>query len=311
MDYPKFFNPIHSLNLFGLKKEFNSLCSLYNKKKLPNVLMLSGSKGSGKSTLVNHFLYYLFDKNNYDKNNTILLETSNLHKQYEKGIFQNIIRINGSDYKSVKVDEIRNLKSQIQQSSILDKDRFIIFDDIELFNTNSLNALLRIIEEPNIKNYFILINNKKKPLIKTIKSRSIEFKIILKEKDRIEIINDLIKFHNVKLSLDPKLSKLSPGNYLQFNYIFKEYDLQIDNNFLENLTLLMNLYKKNKNTLFIDIIFYLADFYFKKISDREINNQQKLYDAKHFVQEYLNKYITFNLSQNSVINAINDKLNNG
>ena len=153
MDYPKFFNPIHSLNLFGLKKEFNFLCSLYNKKKLPNVLMLSGSKGSGKSTLVNHFLYYLFDKNNYDKNTTILLETSNLHKQYENGIFQNIIRINGSDYKSVKVDEIRNLKSQIQQSSILDKDRFIIFDDIELFNTNSLNALLRIIEEPNIKNY--------------------------------------------------------------------------------------------------------------------------------------------------------------
>jgi len=311
MDYPKFFDPIYSFNLFGLKKEFNILCSLYDKKKLPNILMLTGHNGCGKSTLVNHFLYYLFDKNNYDTKNLILLETSNLHKQYRNEIFQNIIRVKGSDYKSVKVDEIRNLKTKIQQSSILDKDRFIIFDDIELFNANSLNALLRIIEEPNKKNYFILINNKKKPLIKTIKSRSIEFKIILKEKDRIETINNLIKFHNVQQFLDPKLSKLSPGNYLKFNYIFKEYDLLIDDNFLDNLTLLLNLYKKNKDILFIDMIFYLADFYFKNLSDREIISKQKLYESKNFVQENLNKYLTFNLSQSSLINAINDKLNYG
>ena len=62
--------------------------------------------------------------------------------------------------KSIKVDDIRNLKSKILQSSIIDKDRFIILDDVELFNINSLNALLKIIEEPNKKNYFILINNK-------------------------------------------------------------------------------------------------------------------------------------------------------
>ena len=31
---------------------------------------------------------------------------------------------------------------------MIDKDRFIILDDIELFNKNSLNALLKIIENP-------------------------------------------------------------------------------------------------------------------------------------------------------------------
>ena len=63
---------------------------------------------------------------------------------------------------------------------MIDKDRFIILDDIELFNLNSLNALLKIIEEPTQKNYFILINNKTRPLLETLKSRALEIKIFLK-----------------------------------------------------------------------------------------------------------------------------------
>ena len=58
---------------------------------------------------------------------------------------------------AVKIEDIRNLKKKILKSSLLDKDRFIIFDDIELLNINSLNALLKIIEEPSEKNYFILM----------------------------------------------------------------------------------------------------------------------------------------------------------
>ena len=77
------------------------------------------------------------------------------------------------------------------QSSIIDKDRFVILDDIELFNINSLNALLKIIEEPGNNNYFVLINNKTKPLLDTIKSRTLDVKIILSEDDRITIIKKL------------------------------------------------------------------------------------------------------------------------
>ena len=38
-------------------------------------------------------------------------------------------------------------------------------DDVEVFNNNSLNALLKLIEEPNKNNYFLLINNETQPLI--------------------------------------------------------------------------------------------------------------------------------------------------
>ena len=67
MDYPKYFYPKNSLNLYGLDKDFNLLSSLYSIKKLPKVLMISGIKGIGKSTLVNHFLFSIFDEKNYDK----------------------------------------------------------------------------------------------------------------------------------------------------------------------------------------------------------------------------------------------------
>ena len=85
-----------------------------------------------------------------------------------------------------------------------------------------------------------------KSLLNTIKSRSLEMKIILSEAQRIRIINELLKLHDIKFILDPEKSRLSPGNFLKFNYIFNEYDISIDDNFLNNLSLLLNLHKKNK-----------------------------------------------------------------
>ena len=119
-------------------------------------------------------------------------------------------------------------------------------DDIDLFNLNSLNALLKIIEEPSKKNFFILINNKRFPLIETIKSRALEIKIFLKEEQRLDIIKKLTSVHKLDLILDPKISQLSPGNFLKFNFICKEYDIVPTNNLLENISLLIDIYKKKK-----------------------------------------------------------------
>ena len=311
MDFPKYFNPKNSLQLFGLEQHFNFLSLLFLKDKLPKVFMISGLKGTGKSTLINHFLFSIFDQQNYNKANYSLSDSSYLHKKFKDGVFQNILYLKGSDFKSLKVDDIRNLKSIILKSSMINKDRFIILDDIELFNVNSLNALLKVIEEPSKRNYFVLINNKTKPILDTIKSRSLEMKIILNENDRIKIIKKLIKYYNIEVVLDPELSKLTPGNFLKFNYAFNEYDLSIKNNFTDNLLQLLNLYKKNRDILFIDIIFYLSDLYFKNLKDQNILKNDKIYELKSFVFDNLNKYFAFNLNQNSLINAIENKLKYG
>ena len=310
MDFPNYFNSKNSLNLYGLEKDFIFLSNLYSAKKLPKVLMLSGSKGCGKSTLINHFLFSIFDTVNYDRDKFKILDSSKLLKQLENNIFQNIIYLQGSDFKSVKVDDIRDLKSKILKSSIVDKERFIILDDVELFNINSLNALLKIIEEPSKKNYFILINNKTKPLLNTIKSRCLEIKVILDEDKRVEIITKLVNFYKLETIFDPNQSKLTPGNFLKFNYICHENKISLKSDFLDNLSLLLNLYKKNKDSIFINLIFYLVDFFFKEMKDKNLKID-KFYENKAYVLDNLDKFFTFNLSQNSLINAINNKLNNG
>ena len=309
MKYPNFFETKNSLNLFGLKDNFRFISDLYSKKNLPKVLMLTGNKGTGKSTIINHFLYSIFDTDNYNKDTFSLSENSSFLKKFQNNIFSNIIYINGTDYKSVKIDDIRYLKKQILQSSISDKDRFIIFDDIELFNQNSLNALLKIIEEPSQKNYFFLINNKEKLLIETIKSRALEIKIILNERQRLEIINKLASFYKLELILDPNSSQLSPGNFVKFNYICKEYNILPLNNFIENLSLLLDLYKKKKDILLINLVIYLMDQYLNHIKVKKSLANDKIFEIKNYIIENLNNFIFYNINQNSFINAVNEKLN--
>ena len=310
MNYPKFFDSRNSMQLFELKKDFAFLSKLYINKKLPKVLMLSGNKGLGKSTLVNHFLYSIFDPKNYDLNNNIILSTSVLHRKIIQNIFSNIIYLKGSDYKSVKIDDIRNLKDLIFKSSLLDKDRFIILDDVELFNINSLNALLKIIEEPNKINFFILINNKSKPLLETINSRALEIKITLKEEERIKIIKNLIEYNNLEIIFDPINSHLTPGNFVLFNYICKEKDIAFERDFIENFSLLLNLYKKDKNSVFINIIFFLVDFYIRDLKLKKKFKNDKFFEKKNFIFDNLNNFLLYNTNQKSLIDIVNNKLKN-
>ena len=309
MNYPIYFDSKNSQSLFGHQENFNFISNLYFKKKLPKVLMFSGNKGSGKATLINHFLYSIFDVENYNVKKLKSSDNSFFLNQFRNNIFPNIIRVTGADFKSVKIDDIRNLKKKFLQSTFSDKERFIIFDDIELFNNNSLNALLKTIEEPSKKNYFFLINNKSKPLLETIKSRALEIKIILSEGKRLEIIEKLVHSFKLQLILDPETSQLSPGNFIKYNYICEEYGILPKNDFVENLTLLLNLYKKNKDILFINLAFFIADYYFKDIKNKNLFKNDKIFEIKNYVFDNLNNFIVFNINQNSLINAISKKLN--
>ena len=311
MIYPTFFESKSSQNLFGLENYFNFISKLYLKQNLPKVIMLTGNKGIGKATFVNHFLHSIFDIKNYNLEKFTKSKNSTFSNQFQNNIFSNIIYISGADFKSVKVEDIRNLKTKILKSAISNKDRFIVFDDIELFNHNSLNALLKIIEEPSEKNYFFLINNKSKPLLETIKSRAIEIKIILTENQRLEIIDKLVTFLKLELVLDPKTSKLSPGNFVKFNYMCKEYNISPSNDLVDNLSKLLDLYKKNKNILFINLALFIVDHYFIFLKNKNLLNNDKIFDIKNYIFENLNSLIMYNINQNSFINAVSEKLKHG
>ena len=160
MSYEDFKDPFYSLTLFGHSRYLNELNTLYINKKLPKVTMLSGNKGSGKFTLIFHFLNYIFDKDNYNSKLLQISPSSNFYKNILNNTFQNFVYIGGKQ--KVGINDIRDLKEKVSMSTINSFPRFIILDDVELLNINSSNALLKITEEPSENNYFILINNLQK-----------------------------------------------------------------------------------------------------------------------------------------------------
>ena len=187
--------------------------------------------------------------------------------------------------------------------------RFIFIDDIEILNISSLNALLKIIEEPPKNNYFVLVNNKSKPLLETLKSRCIEIKIILKEYERKNIILKLMNFFQQKTNLDHHLIQTSPGQFLKFNKIFNESNINFNENFLDGFNILLNLYKKDKDIFYKDILLFFTDYYMK-FSKNFSKNDKKIIKNRTFIVKSINDFFLYNLSQNTLLNSIENKLSN-
>ena len=297
-----------SLHLYGHINQFDFMNNLNQKGKLPKVLLLSGNKGIGKFTLINHFINYIFDKNNYNLKEKQILKNSNFNTKYKNNIFPNVIYMSGDSFKNVKVDDVRNLKSTLLKTNLGENKRYIILDDIELFNESSVNALLKTIEEPPKDNYFILINNKSKPIKDTLRSRALELKFFLPEKDRIEIINYLIKENNLSDYFDPSIMNITPGFFIYLNIFFLNNKINLEDKLINNFEKILNLYRKNKDINYIKALIFLSEYYFNKIIKNNSNNIEKIIEKKMFIIDKINKFVIYKLNQASLINIIKDKL---
>ena len=162
-----------------MKYFFNEIIPLYNQKKMPTKILLSGKKGLGKSTLAYHVINYILSYNEDLKYDSIKLSINKdnrsfkLLKNNSHPNFYLIDLIN--DKKNIDVSQIREMIAYTNKSAFNNMARFILIDNIENLNKNSVNALLKIIEEPNENLFFILINNSEKYILPTLKSRCLTF----------------------------------------------------------------------------------------------------------------------------------------
>ena len=188
-------NPVNQLSLYGHYSEFFNFIDLYKDKKLPNKILLSGEKGIGKSTLAYHIINHILSSDeefSYDEKNFKINPDNKTFKLIINKSNPNFISIDiDNDKKSIDINQIRNLILSLNKSSFNTKPRLVLIDNIELLNINSVNALLKILEEPNDNIYFILINNNKK-ILPTLKSRCLNYNIHLSSNQSFDITNKIL-----------------------------------------------------------------------------------------------------------------------
>ena len=302
--------------LLGMNHFFNEITNLYNEKKMPNKIMLSGKKGIGKSTLAYHVINYILSlkedfKYDIDKFN---INTENRsYKLIQNHSHPNFYLIDLiDDKKNIDVAQVREMIVYTNKSSFNNMPRFILIDNIENLNNNSINALLKIIEEPGHNTFFILINNNEKTILPTLKSRCLNFKICLTFNEIISIINSLLNKNIFEIvNKDLIHHYITPGEITNLVYLADEKKIDLlehDLASLLHLLIINGYYKKNKS--FKKIIINFMQLFFLK-NYRLTNKKNSL---SFFYHNFINKiYNTekFNLDEESLFLEFKSKLLNG
>jgi DNA polymerase III subunit delta' len=305
--------PSNQQKIYGLDSHFLELIRLYKADLYPNKLLLSGQKGIGKSTLAYHFInYVLSDDEDYRyniKNFEINSQSSTFKTILNKSNTNLIVIDVNFDKKTIDINQIRELIINLNKSSFNNKPRFVLIDNIDLLNVNSINALLKVLEEPNQNIHFILINNNKK-ILNTLLSRCINYKISLSNKQCLEISDRLLGNQLINLVNKDIISYyFTPGNIynlLKFAEQYK-YDLLKLNlkNFLKVL-IKENHYKKDS---FVKLmLFQLMEFYFRKLN---LPYSKKIMEKYSYFVRKISDTKTFNLDEESLFIEFEEDVLNG
>ena len=306
-------NPVNQLSLYGHHSEFSNFIDLYKDKKLPNKILLSGEKGIGKSTLAYHIVNFIlsYDEDfSYDIKNFKINPDNKSFKLIINKSNPNFILIDiNEDKKNIDINQIRHLILTLNKSSFNTKPRLVLIDNIELLNTNSINALLKILEEPNDNINFILINNNKK-ILPTLKSRCLNFKIHLTTSQSFDVTNKILNTNCMDLLNDELINNYStPGeilNLLDFanksNVDLKEIKLK---EFIKKI-IIEKKYKKDSSVK--QLLYTLIEIYFRE--NISINNT-KLINVQNYFLKKINNTKIFNLDDESLLMEFEDRVLNG
>ena len=300
-----------SNKLIGYNDLFIKFEKLYLNKRLPKVILLSGDKGIGKSTLAFHFINYILSMNSkipYDKYNFSINLNNETYKKITINVEQNFNFLKCEKPNTVSIDDIRQLKIKLSKTPLVNSSRFTIIDDIELINSNSANALLKLIEEPSDYDYFFLINNKCNDVIETLISRSLEFKIFLSSEQKKLIFNYLKLHFQIEENFTHNyIQYTSPGNLIKFDPIINELEITSLNEFDKVASEIIKIFNKNKNNIYINFLLFLVDIKFLELSKKN-KNHVHVTDIKNKITSLLIRYYKFNLNNINVYNQFRNYL---
>ena len=305
--------PSENTSIYGYKYFFNEIIQLYNNRKMPNKILLSGKKGSGKSTFAYHLVNFFLSKDEELKYDLIENKINSENKSFK--LLQNNSHPNFylidllAEKKNIDVAQIRGMISYTNKSTFNNQDRFIMIDNVEYLNKNSINALLKIIEEPNENIYFILINNSEKNMLPTLKSRCITFKIHFSFDDTVNICNQILN-QNILNELNYDLINYycTPGEIIKLIQFAEEKQINLrdhDVSSIINLIIENTYYKKN---IFIkNLLINFIELFLLKRYKKSKNKNFLLNFYQSFIQK-INNTEKFNLDEESLFLEFKSKV---
>ena len=134
--------------------------NIFDIEQIHHAFIISGSKGTGKSLLIESLSEKLL-------NNKISLENN--------PDFHNLKILD--EKKLIGINQIHELRDKLYESSFLGKNKVAVINEIEKISIDGLNAILKILEEPPKNTYFLLSTNFLNQIPLTIQSRCFDLRI--------------------------------------------------------------------------------------------------------------------------------------
>lgn len=224
------------------------------------------------------------------------------------------------DSNGIKIDKIREIAYRASTASYEGGNRIFILRDVEKMKKEAANALLKMIEEPEKRNFFILLANNLN-ILSTIKSRVMLLKIKNRTAEELGVSREEYDFFlgkgkeieeykktSVDLNVGEPYGEI--GNFIKnYNenpnienkikiykavrdfFVSKKYLNEIDKiNFAENITLAVN----GDRIIVMEICSYICHFI------KDYDNLTKLISIKNMIKMPIN----LNLFMRVFINEI-------
>jgi DNA polymerase-3 subunit delta' len=307
--------PSENTSIYGYRYFFSEITELYNNRKMPNKILLSGKKGSGKSTFAYHLVNFFLSKDEELKYDLIENKINSENKSFK--LLQNNSHPNFylidllPEKKNIDVAQIRGMISYTNKSTFNNQDRFIMIDNVEYLNKNSINALLKIIEEPNENIYFILIANSEKNILPTLKSRCIKFKIHFSFDETVNICNQTLN-QNILNELNHDLINYycTPGEIIKLVQFAEEKQINLKDHDVSSIISLIieNTYYK-KNIFIKNLLINFIELFLLKSYKTSNNKNFILNFYQNFIKK-INNTEKFNLDEESLFLEFKMKLVN-
>ena len=310
------FFPNRQEKLFLYEAYFDLFIKLYNKNLLSKKILLTGQVGLGKSTFAYHLINFVLSYNEnfpYDIKNYKINPRNKSFRLINQNCHPNFFLIdNFSDTQIIDIAQIRNMITYANHTTYRENIKFILVNNTEYLSQQSVNALLKIVEEPTFNTFFIFIHNSSHALMPTLKSRCVEFRIFFTNDQQKKILANLLLEHDLKFEtkLFNEITTYydSPGTLLNIAKLLKE-DVIGENelNLIDIIERLMELNLKSKNNLNLHLLQYFIElFYFKKI--RTVSNKNKIFFNYSKAITQFNLFKKYNIDMNNVFYELKENI---